>query len=190
MDMATHLTHEASASAASPAAPSRSPSPIPTALVDTPPSPPPAKSVGAIHTHTQHHNHTCKPHKPAHPPRPAPYRPKLEFARAPCRPSLSFLPSGGTSPASASASTTQSPLTPESPGESSRRGRGRSTRFSLLRRGKGGRERNGKRGWQGGLVRRFVCTPFYFFYPLFGSPLVFLCPLCAGSDGKGANEGI
>ncbi|KFX88463.1 hypothetical protein V490_07614, partial [Pseudogymnoascus sp. VKM F-3557] len=34
---------------------------------------------------------------------------------APYRPSLSFLPSGGTSPASVSASTSASPLTPESP---------------------------------------------------------------------------
>ncbi|KFY69236.1 hypothetical protein V498_10507, partial [Pseudogymnoascus sp. VKM F-4517 (FW-2822)] len=61
------------------------------------------------------HNTADNPHKPHRPP---PYRPRLEFApppQAPYRPSLSFLPSGGTSPASISASTSASPLTPESP---------------------------------------------------------------------------
>ncbi|OBT70358.1 hypothetical protein VE03_00308 [Pseudogymnoascus sp. 23342-1-I1] len=52
------------------------------------------------------------------PHRPPPYRPRLEFTparQAPYRPSLSFLHSGDTSPASVSASTNASPLTPESP---------------------------------------------------------------------------
>ncbi|KFZ17545.1 hypothetical protein V502_04540 [Pseudogymnoascus sp. VKM F-4520 (FW-2644)] len=97
---------------------SRSPSPIC-------PSPPPAPSQKSIRDHHNHkHNPTHTPypsknttHHPNHPnqpTRPPPYRPRLEFAavpQKPYRPSLSFLPSGGTSPASTSAS----PLTPESP---------------------------------------------------------------------------
>lgn len=93
---------------------SRSPSPI------CPPLTPSRKSIQNHHNNTHNkHNPTPYPtkntaHNPNQPTRPPPYRPRLEFApvtQTPYRPSLSFLPSGGTSPASTSAS----PLTPESP---------------------------------------------------------------------------
>ncbi|OAF59925.1 hypothetical protein VC83_02793 [Pseudogymnoascus destructans] len=97
---------------------SRSPSPI--CSPPSAPRPPPAASGKLNHdqhnpnqplhnTHSQSHTHTH---------RPPPYRPRLDFASpkwGAYRPSLSFLPSGGTSPASVSASTSTSPLTPESP---------------------------------------------------------------------------
>ncbi|KFY60343.1 hypothetical protein V497_03700, partial [Pseudogymnoascus sp. VKM F-4516 (FW-969)] len=101
---------------------SRSPSPI---------CSPPAPASQKPKPSRDHHNHTHNKHNPSpklhappatHTPqqshRPPPYRPRLDFTSpptAPYRPSLSFLPSGGTSPASVSASTSASPLTPESP---------------------------------------------------------------------------
>lgn len=97
---------------------SRSPSPI-----YAPPPPPPPSAPCHKSNHKQNHNHNqplhnththIQRHNTAHTHRPAPYRPRLDFALpkgGAYRPSLSFLPSGGTSPASTSAS----PLTPESP---------------------------------------------------------------------------
>lgn len=85
------------------------------------PNPSPKLNQNQSHSHNHSkktiHNTAHNPHKPHRPP---PYRPRLEFApppppQAPYRPSLSFLPSGGTSPASISASTSASPITPESP---------------------------------------------------------------------------
>ncbi|OBT44556.1 hypothetical protein VE00_04895 [Pseudogymnoascus sp. WSF 3629] len=100
---------------------SRSPSPSPIYAPPPPPSPPPPPTAGYEKSNRNQHHHKHIPnqashniHNQSHTHRPPPYRPRLEFAPpkgGAYRPSLSFLSSGGTSPASMSAS----PLMPESP---------------------------------------------------------------------------
>lgn len=144
---------------------SRSPSPI-YAPPPPPPPPPPMLSEKSIR---DQHNHKHNPNQPSlhnihnqsqsHTHRPPPYRPRLDFAPpkgGAYRPSLSFLSSGGTSPASMSAS----PLTPESP-LGGRGGEGE--KYTVLKEEE---ERDLKEGMVSAQVRRF-----YLFIPVLTHPL-------------------